>query len=336
MKILFVSNLNPRFENTNTYRLKALEELGHEPIFFEDRNFILPGRIRKRVAFLQDWDLRRLNRRMIEVAKRVRPDICLAVGGYRITGDTLIGLKQMGIRTILWTTDVPRSEFNHVIATAPLYDHIFCAGTEAMDVLAKANICHCLWLPFACDPDFQRPVNLTEADRKNYGRDLVFVGAFYPNRWEILRNLIGLYDIGIWGPGWQQVADHRNRHCIHAGPLSYSEWVKMYSAAKIILIIHYQDGITPCYQASPKVFEAMACRGFVMVDSQKDVFRMFSSGKELVCFKDIDDFKAKIDHFLNRAEERRIIADAGYQEVIHKHTYRHRLQEILDRIGGRA
>jgi spore maturation protein CgeB len=333
MKILVVSNLNPRYENTNTYRLKAIEEAGHEAIFFEDRNFVLPGRIRQRVAFLQDWDLQRLNWRMIEVAERARPNICLSVGGYRITGDTLIRMKRMGVKTVLRTMDIPRPEFSHVVATAPLYDHIFCAGTEAMDVLAKAGIRDSLWLPFACDPEVHRPVDLTDEDRKNYGKDLIFVGAFYPNRWEILRNLIGLYNIGIWGPGWQQVVDQRNHHCIHAHPLHYSEWVKMYNAAKIILIIHYQDGIIPSFQASPKVFEALACRAFVMVDFQKDVFRLFSSGKELVCFNDLQDLKAKIDHFLNRDEERRMIAAAGYEEVLHKHTYRHRLQEMLDHIG---
>jgi spore maturation protein CgeB len=332
MKILFISNLNPRYENTNTYRLKAIEELGHEPIFFDDRNFVLPGRIRQRVAFLQDWDLCRLNRRMIEVAERVKPDICLAVGGYRILPETLVTLKRMGIPTLLWTTDPPRTEFNHVVETAPLYDHVFCAGTEAIDILAGAGRSDTVWLPFACDPDFHRPVELTDQDKQSYGRDVIFVGAFYPNRWEVLKELIGLYDIGIWGPGWQQVIDHRNRDCIHASHLQYTEWVKMYNAAKIVIIIHYQDGAIPCFQASPKVFEVLACRSFVMSDSQKDVFRLFSSGKQLVCFNDVQDLKAKIDHFLNRDEERRMIAAAGYEEVIHKHTYRHRLQSMLDHI----
>jgi spore maturation protein CgeB len=182
MKILFVSNLNPHFDNTNTYRLKAIQELGHEPIFFEDRDFVLPGRIRQKVAFLQDWDLRRLNRRMVEVAERTKPDLCLAVGGYRITADTLIRLKQMDVKTVLWTTDIPRPEFRHVVETVPLYDHIFCAGTEAMEALVQTGIEGAVWLPFACDPDFHRPIDLTEEERRRYGRGLIFVGAYYPNR----------------------------------------------------------------------------------------------------------------------------------------------------------
>jgi spore maturation protein CgeB len=336
MRVLFVGNSNPYFENTNTYRLKAIEELGHQPIFFEDRCFILPGRIRQGVAFLQEWDLRRLNRRMVEAAESMKPDICLAVGGYRINSDTLVRLKQMNVKTVLWTTDIPRPEFNHVAATAHLYDHIFCAGTEAMDLLAETSNRQPHWLPFACDPDFHRPVDLMDSESKGYGRDLIFVGAFYPNRWEILEKLIGAYDIGIWGPGWEAVINSGNRNHIHTGPVPYSEWVKMYCAAKIILIIHYQDGIIPSFQASPKVFEALACRGFVISDAQKDLLTLFSSGKELVCFSDLDDLKAKIDHFLNRDEERRRIAAAGYEEVLRKHTYRHRLQTMLDRIGGRA
>ena len=44
----------------------------------------------------------------------------------------------------------------------------------------------------------------------------------------------------------------------------------------------------------------------------------------------------QIDHFLNRDEERRMIAAAGYEAVLHKHTYRHRLQEMLNHIGRRA
>ncbi len=334
MRILFVGNLNPHFANTNTYRLKALQGLGHEPIFFEDRDFALPGRIRERFAFLQGWDLGRLNRRMVEVAQKKKPHLCLAVGGYRISRDTLVHLRRMGVKTALWTTDAPRQEFQHVVATAPLYDRIFCAGTEAMEILAKAGRPDAVWLPFACDPDFHRPVELTQEERRRYGRDLIFVGAYYPNRWEILRGLIGRYDIGIWGPGWQQASDEKSRNVLHAEPLNHSQWVRMYNAAKMVLVVHYQEGAIPCFQASPKVFEALACRSFVLVDAQRDVFKLFVSGRHLIGFNGIEDLKAKIDYYLNRDEERREIAAAGCREAMQRHTYRDRLKAILDDVGG--
>ena len=332
MRILFISNLNPHFENTNTYRLKAMHELGHDPIFFEDRDFILPGRIRQKIGFLQKWDLGLLNRRMVEVAKKTRPQLCLVVGGYRISAHTLACLRDMGINNVLWTTDPPRPEFKHIVATAHLYDHVFCAGTEAIDILANTCRKDAAWLPFGCDLDVHCPMDLNHDEKLQYGRDLVFVGAYYPYRWEILKNLIGRYDIGIWGPGWEQVAHEQYDKSIYPGPLNHTQWVKLYNATKIVIIIHYQDGITPSFQASPKVFEALACRSFVLVDTQRDVFKLFSSGKELVGFDGNDDLNIKIEHFLSREEERREIAAAGYQVVIQRHSYRHRLKTILDRV----
>jgi len=333
MKILFISNLNSNFENTNTYRLRAIKDLGHEAIFFEDRNFMLPGRIRQRFPFLHEWDLRRLNRQMIAVATKEQPDMCLAVGGYRILPATLKRFQEGGMKTILWTTDAPRPEFSNIVETAALYDHVLCAGTEAVDILTASGRPDAIWLPFACDPVYHRPLEVTREDESRYGKDIVFVGAYYPNRWEILRELVGNYDIAIWGPGWQVVVNNHNREHIHPHAVSYAQWVKMYNAAKIVMVIHYQDGVTPCCQASPKIFEALACRSFVMVDSQKDVQKLFSSGRHLVSFADIDDLKGKIDRYLSNDQERLRIAAAGYAEVLKRHTYRHRLQTIIELKG---
>jgi len=242
----------------------------------------------------------------------------------------LTKFKALGIKTALWTTDAPRPEFRQVIATAPCYDHIFCAGTEAMDILSAEGRLNTVWLPFACDPELHRPVELRDEDQSLFPEDIVFVGAYYPNRWQILKEIVGKYNIAIYGPGWQVVIDNRNRHAIHAGPVPPSTWVKMYSAARIILIIHYQDGVTPCFQASPKIFEAMSCRGFVITDVQKDVQTLFTSGRHLVSFADIDDLKDKIDFYLENEARRRLIADQGYEEVRRRHTYRHRMQTIIE------
>jgi len=69
------------------------------------------------------------------------------------------------------------------------------------------------------------------------------------------------------------------------------------------------------------------------VDTQKDVQKLFSSGRHLVSFADIDDLKGKIDRYLSNDQERRSIAAAGYAEVLKRHTYRHRLQTIIELKG---
>jgi len=329
MRVLFISNRNRRFENTNTYREKAILDLGHESIFFDHNEFILPGRIRDRLPLLQRWDLKRLNKLLLNTARKMRPDVCLSVGGFYNLPETITNIKILGIPMVLWTTDAPDKHFTHIIETAHLYDHIFCAGTEAIELLAEHRMLNTKWLPFACDPFYHRPIRLDFDQKNRLARDVVFVGSYYPNRWAILKELVNL-NIGIWGPGWSRVINNENRSFIKDVHLNHTEWVKIYNAAKIIVIIHYQDGQIPCYQASPKIFESMACKSFVLTDEQKDVLRIFRSGKHLVSFQSIEDLKNKIHYFLDHEEERENIAKIGYDEVIQNHTYRHRIQVILN------
>ena len=138
---------------------------------------------------LQDWDLERLNRNLLRLVRRVEPDLCITIGGYRLLAATIIELRRTGIRTALLTTDAPIHNFRHVMDTAALYDHVFCSGSEAIEILGRGYGLEPLWIPFACDPNFHHPVLLTPEERRAWGKDVVFVGSYYPNRWEILRKL---------------------------------------------------------------------------------------------------------------------------------------------------
>jgi len=80
MKILFVSNHNPHFVNSNVYREKAIKELGHDIIFFDERKYLFPGRIRQKLNWLQQWDFKRLNNKLIKVANYEKPDLCIVMG----------------------------------------------------------------------------------------------------------------------------------------------------------------------------------------------------------------------------------------------------------------
>ena len=128
------------------------------------------------------------------------------------------------------------------------------------------------------------------------------------------------------------VSRHYGNTVINNAMLGYSEWTRIFSAAKIVIIIHYQDENTPCYQASPKIYEALACKSFVLVDRQWDVFRLFEDGTHLVGFDEIEDLREKINYYLRHPGEREKIAGQGYRKVLGKHTYKHRIKEMLSAI----
>lgn len=333
MKILFISYKNPNFDNTSFYREEALVSLGNEVVYLNEQDYFLPGRVRQTFPYLQAWDNKRLNDKIVRSAERSRPDLCLVVGGYTISEDVLKKMKETGIKLFLRTTNVPL-DFSNIIRTAPLYDQIFCAGTEALTVLRNEAGVNARWMPYAAEPSKHKQVDVNALDKKAYKRDIVFVGSFYPNRAEVLSGLSDL-DLGIWGPNWrllglgsplkEKAVDRR---------LNYTEWIKIYSLAKIVVVAHYHDGKTPCDQASPKLFEALSCGSFVLVDKQKDAMSLFEDGKHVVYFEGSADLREKANYYLGHPEQREMIAEAGREEVLRKHTYKDRMTEILGFMGG--
>jgi len=332
MKVLFSGYHNPYFVTVTEYMENAIKALGHELIVFDDRQHIIPGRIRWRIKWLNEFDLQYINKRFVSLALDSKPDLVIVTGGHRILAQSLKTLRDNGISLVLWTIDAPIN-FDPIITAANCYDHVFCGGTEAQEILENNGIFGADWLPFACESESHRRVELTEEDRKTYAKDIVFVGSFYPNRWKILKELNG-FDIGIWGPYWNKTnCDAVDGFSIKNVQLKHSEWIRIYNSAKIVLVVHFQDGKTPCYQLSPKIFEALACESFVLVDKQKDVFNLFDDGKHLVSFDNIEELKEKVTYYLERPDERQRIAAMGYEEVHNKHTYVHRMREMFSKIG---
>lgn len=328
MKILLSASHNPHFITITEYIERAIERLGHFLISFDDRKFIIPGRIRQKVQFLQNWDLHRLNNKLISLAFSNKPNLCIITGGHRIYPETIEKIKEKGIITALWTIDPPR-EFQPLIDAAPYYDFVFCGGTEAQELLAESGLKKTHWIPFACDPDFHKPTDVTFEEKKKWGSDVTFIGSFYPNRAQILEKIYD-FDLKVWGPAWDKLpGESPLRKLAEDTQLKPEEWIKILSGSKIGIVIHYQDGKTPCYQASPKVYETVACKCFLLVDDQKDVKSLFEDGKHLVIFKDIEDLREKIAHYLNNPEEREKIAEQGYAKVIQKHTYLHRIEKLI-------
>jgi spore maturation protein CgeB len=337
MKILFSSHHNPHFFTITEYIELAIRNLGHDLSIFEDRQHILPGRIRKRLHFLNQLDQRLINRKMLARAEEAKPDIAIIAGGHRIAEQTIRHFKRIGIVSVLWTIDAPKN-FQPIINTAPFYDHIFCQGTEAIELLVNAGINGAQWLPMACDPNYHHPVECSFSDREKYGSDLVFVGSYYPDREALLEKIVD-FDLAIWGPGWGNLAsDSHLRRRVRGAHTTPAEWLKIFSASKIVLATHYHDPQNrfPVYQASPRVFEALACRAFVMCDDQRDVFSLFQDREDLVRFFDSSDLINKAKHYLSHPEERNEIADRGNRNVLKNHTYIHRIKALLSEISIRA
>jgi len=291
--------------------------------------------LRRRFKILHKISLVVINRNFVNISHHNRPDVIIVIGGDRITRRALKQLIKDEISTVLWTTDPPR-KFQPIINSAPFYSHIVCLGTEAVDLLHNAGIKDAHWLPMACDSDYHQPLELSIEDQDRYSYDIAFVGSYYQRRAELLEGLSS-FNLGIWGPGWEQLPVHSPlRALVKGAHTKPGTWRKIYSASKITLSIHYQDPEHrfPVYQASPRVFEALACGAFIITDSQRDVMSLFKDREHLVAFSDKDDLQEKVAHFLEHPQERVRIAGNGRREVLENHTYIHRLEKLLSLINA--
>lgn len=335
MKVILSSYHNPNFVTITEYIERAIKRLGHTLVTFDDRAFILPGRLRRRIRSLQGWDANRINKKLISLASQHKAELCIITGGHRILPETISRLKAKGVVTALWTIDPPR-EFKSIIAAAPHYDFVFTGGSEAYDILKDGGVSNLHWLPFACDPDFHRPQTLSESEAKLYGCDIAFLGTvnpgLYPRRFQLLE-AISDWNLGVWGPGSEKIpsASPLNQK-IRGDNTTPAVWTKIYSQAKIVLCIHYNDptGAIPCHQASPRVYETLACGAFLLVDAQKDVLELFKNGEDLVVFHDATELRGLISYYLQRPEERQRIAKTGREKALAEHTYQHRISKLFE------
>jgi spore maturation protein CgeB len=86
-------------------------------------------------------------------------------------------------------------------------------------------------------------------------------------------------------------------------------------------------------QIKGRNFEVPGCGGFLLTEQVEDLESYYEIGKEVVCFKDIDDLVEKIRYYLHHETERTLIAQAGYQRTLREHTYVHRFNEIFTELG---
>ena len=67
---------------------------------------------------------------------------------------------------------------------------------------------------------------------------------------------------------------------------------------------------------------------------QREYEDYFHSGTDYVYYTDYEDLGKKVEYYLSHDKERREIARNGYEKVKGSHTYKNRVDTILEIIGG--
>ncbi|TCL54024.1 spore maturation protein CgeB [Kineothrix alysoides] len=79
-----------------------------------------------------------------------------------------------------------------------------------------------------------------------------------------------------------------------------------------------------------RAFDIMGCGGFLLSNYQEDFLEYFIPGQDYVYYEDYDDLLNKADYYLVHEKEREEIARNGYEKVKKYHTYKERVDTILE------
>lgn len=266
------------------------------------------------------------------------PAVVLAMAQAPLTRQVLAEMGRLGAVRAMWFVEDHR-HFDYWRDLAPELDYVFTIQREECGEAFRA-VSEASWhyLPCAADPAVHRPLDLSPGERERYGSDFSFVGAGYRNR-RVAFAAFADCNLKIWGSDWEGAEAMRPFLQEGGRRVDTATAVKVFNATKVNLNLHsstYHDGVDPRGDfVNPRTFEIAACGSFQVVDERKELSPLFVPGREVVTFSSVREMRELAIYYRDRPDDRRELALRAREAVLARHTYRHRMEELLGEILAR-
>jgi spore maturation protein CgeB len=317
LKILYAGSLSPN--DSALYRLWALERLGHKVVplnYYEYTRFdTLAGKIEFRLA--AGPSITRLNRDLLRLAERDKPDLVWTDKVLGIQPNTLERLRAMGIATLSYMIDNPfgtRQDpgWRLYMKDIPYYDlHVVQRDSNIADYMARGAH-DVIKIQTAYEPTihFPPPEAWSDAERD---REVSFIGTPYDQRGAYLTRLWNEFGLPVTVSGGLVWKEHLSAEAAAAmyrghGELFRDEYREGIWKSKINLsfLTHANKD-----EFAHKSFEIAACEGFLLVERSEGHLARFVEDEEAVFFSTIEECVQKIRRYLPDEAARKKIAAAG-------------------------
>lgn len=269
-----------------------------------------------------------------ELIKDFRPEIFLAERGIALPEEFLKEIKrEYGVKTTIawWTKGLQWLDL--ALKDARLYDYYFFIHRSFVAECNDRGLKNCFYLPYTADNELFNKIELSDKDMKEYNCEVVFVGGWYPNRQEIIKQVImdSGYDIRIWGPKWKRknLGNTKIYRAVRGAGIYGKDLVKQYIAARINLNISKWIGETNNSGLNLRVFEIPRCGGFLLTDHIDELGEFYVIGKEIETYSTIEELKDKIAFYLKNDSAREGIARKGHEKALRMPGWKERIKEMM-------
>lgn len=165
---------------------------------------------------------------------------------------------------------------------------------------------------------------------KRFASDLTFIGGYWGYKAKVLdKYLLELcrqnkYNIRIFGNSrWPTPA--------YCGLIEEKYTKDVLASAKICPNLHEPHSQVYGYDIIERPFKLLSNRCFVISDYVEGLVKLLPNA--MVYVKTPEEFFEKVEYYLSNMSEAIPYIENGYEEVMSKHTYFHRVKDIFDRLG---
>ena len=286
-------------------------------------------------VFFEDYSKKDLQKAIIDKAKEFQPDIIFFIlQKDQIEIETLKELRKNSFFIVNWFGD-DQWRFDNFSKNYALYfDVVITTDKFSVDKyknIGQKNVIRSQWASLDSDIEYK---NI------KYKYDVSFIGGINPFRkWFVEQLEKKGIKVACFGSGWKN------------GRVTYEEMEQIFVTSKINLnisnstqydiryllsnprhILSTIRGIKNRSQTKARIFEIPVQGGFELTEYVPSLEDYFDVGKEIVCYKDIDECELLIRYYLKHDDEREKIKIKGIKKARLNHTYKHRIKNFLKEI----
>jgi hypothetical protein len=163
--------------------------------------------------------------------------------------------------------------------------------------------------------------------------DVSFVGNLHSNhtaRQQWLTHMCEQIPVDVWmGSASRIPKTSPIRRRYHGAAWGTAMYQVLHSS--LITLNHHVD-VAGRYAGNIRLFEATGVGTLMITDWKENLHEIFEPGKEIIAYHTPEECVELTQYYLDHPDERRTIAQAGQQRVLREHTYRHRMQQLIDTV----
>lgn len=292
----------------------------------------------------------RMNRKLLNIVRRERPDITLIVPFTdQFIPDVIDEINQFTVTVGYFYDDTWRIEYSRFWARH--FTYVTTSDINGIKKFRDAGYNNVIYSPFGCHPEAFTKQDLP----KIY--DVSFVGMHDPYRAWLLKWLkrAGI-DVHMWGTDWRTGRlDHEkmvkvfNQSRINLNLSNCVSWDLRYLLSSLRRDLRYPLSLlrvvknmlrslkvrdSKTYEmVKARHFEINACGGFQLSYYVEGLERHYQIGEEIALYASREDLVDKVRYYLKHDDEREAIAQRGYERTLRDHTMEKRFQNLLREIG---